>query len=657
MLKAEDMVKLRIFSPKSRLKSLIEVMYDAKTVDIIQHEKNEELDMGSPLADSTQLSDTIVKSRSLIYQLDIKNHDHIKDTELKYPKTKIKEIDNLHREVSTITSRIKEIDTRLNILNNNSDKFKAIRKLGISNEILSKSSIITYFIGYIDDSTRFKEDIKKDIKKNYEIKSTRYDDKNLVCLFIEKNKENAALNIFKNHNFNEIKISEEFVGKKESYDKINKEIRTLDKENSVLKNKLKKIKKSNETNLINTENALSILSIKSESPMMFAETKNVSIISGWVPLKNKKKLIAKLVKIAKNNIHIEELEIKKNDSVPIKLNNPNAVKPYEFLLQLFSMPSYKELDPSIFMFITFPLFFGFMLGDIGYGIITLILFLLLKMKMPNAKALLNIMIFCSISSIIFGGVYGEAFGFELTKFMHPQEPVGIEIADLHSEEVALGGETEIHAQEGHHEVGFLEWITTWPLHRTADNAINLIIISILMGAFHVNLGLLFGFINIYKDHGLKMAILEKGSWYLLEIAVILIALSAMNIIMPQMLYAGIGFVIIAAIGLFLSEGVQGLVELPSIFVHIGSYMRLMAIGLASVGLAIVINEQSGLLFSKGIIGIIGGILIFTTGHLINIALGIIGPFLHSLRLHYVEHFTKFYKGGGKEFSPFGADKN
>jgi V/A-type H+/Na+-transporting ATPase subunit I len=659
MLKAEDMIKVRIFSPKNRLKSIIEVMYDAKAVDVIQHQKNEDMDIGSPLVGSTQLSESIVKSRSLIYQLGINSDKIVENEKLKYPKTKIREIDNLHNEISGITKRIKEVDSRLNILTTNFDKLKAIKKLKLSSENLVESNIIKHYIGYVSDSDEFKADIKKTIKKNYEISSAKYIEKNLVCLFIENDKENAALNVIRHHNFNEIKVSEEFIGKKNIVEKIDKEIRILNKEKSVLINKIKRTKKASEKDLLHTEKALSVLSKKSESPLMFAQTKNISIISGWIPLKNKKELFKSLEKTTKNNIHIEELEIKKEDSVPIKLNNPNAVKPYEFLLQLFSMPSYKELDPSIFMFITFPLFFGFMLGDVGYGIVTLLLFLILKMKMPNAKALLNIMIFCSISSIIFGCVYGEVFGYEVSEWMHPEEPVGIEISDLHPEDVDVhGGETTAHeGVEEHHEAGFLEWITTWPLHRSASNAINLIILSVIIGFIHVNLGLIFGFINVYKNHGLKMAILEKVSWWLLQIAVLIIALSAIGILIPIMLYVGIGLVIVTAVMLFFGEGIQGLIELPSIFVHIGSYMRLMAIGLASVGLAIVINEQSGVLFSKGIFGILAGILIFTLGHVINIGLGIIGPFLHSLRLHYVEHFTKFYKGGGKEFSPFGADDN
>ena len=106
--------------------------------------------------------------------------------------------------------------------------------------------------------------------------------------------------------------------------------------------------------------------------------------------------------------------------------------------------------------------------------------------------------------------------------------------------------------------------------------------------------------------------------------------------------------------LYKGEGVQGIVELPSIFSNMLSYVRLGAVGLASVGLAVVVNEKLTLpYFEKGGWFIALGIFALVVGHVINIALGVIGPFLHSLRLHYVEFFSKFFKGGGVLYSPFG----
>jgi len=101
------------------------------------------------------------------------------------------------------------------------------------------------------------------------------------------------------------------------------------------------------------------------------------------------------------------------------------------------------------------------------------------------------------------------------------------------------------------------------------------------------------------------------------------------------------------------EGIQGIVELPSLFSNMLSYMRLGAVGLASVGLAVVVNEELAMPFiEKGGVFILIGILIMLLGHGINILLGVIGPFLHGVRLHYVEFFSKFFQGGGKEYTPF-----
>ena len=183
--------------------------------------------------------------------------------------------------------------------------------------------------------------------------------------------------------------------------------------------------------------------------------------------------------------------------------------------------------------------------------------------------------------------------------------------------------------------------------------INLMAIVIIIGAVHVNIGLIAGFINVFRAHGLMAAIYEKASWIVLELGVAMLALSYLNKISISP-WLGAAFLLAPILMLFKGEGVKGIMELPSIFTNILSYARLMAIGVSSVKLAEVINHSAEGMFRSGGFLILAGVLILVIGHIINMGLGLMGSFLHSLRLHYVEFFSKFFQGGAKKYQPFGA---
>jgi V/A-type H+/Na+-transporting ATPase subunit I len=628
---AEKMIKLRIFCAKSDNKKIIDELYNAKALDIITHKAIDNLDIGSPLKESSIISEALVKIRRDMYLLNIiPNHERIEENYDNDSFNKVIErIDKLDKDVVEYNDKIKDISGKLKLLKEKKNKLKSIISLGVDLDLLKESRYLSFFLGTVNDVKLLKENLEKIFSKNYELFTSKYQDKDFIALFVNKNLEAKLIELIRMNNFSEMKISDIELNDN-SLSLIEKEIKNYSEKKEKFQNELDLIKKENKKDFIAIEHNLSVLSKKSEAPLFFAETKNLTIITGWIPERKKNKVLRNIYEIAENKVFIEQLSIHKDDEVPILLQNMESMKPYEFLLRMFSMPSYHEINPIFFMFITFPLFFGFMLGDIGYGVTTLFLFMYLKKKIPKASQLLTIMIYCSISSIIFGFFYGELYGFEIAywSFIKP----------------------------------FGHWLDAtfhlhYPfVHRGAETALDLIKYTIVMGAIHVNLGLIFGFMNVYRNHGLKHAILEKGAWFVLQLGVVIIALSAMNII-PLTVWDGLIVILIAAIMLFMGEGIQGLVELPSIFVHISSYMRLMAIGLASVSLAVVINQQVTPLMQGNIFMIIAGILIFVVGHMINIALGIIGPFLHSLRLHYVEYFTKFYKGGGREFKPFGLEED
>ena len=324
------------------------------------------------------------------------------------------------------------------------------------------------------------------------------------------------------------------------------------------------------------------------------------------------KSIERLNKVSKNKIFVHFEPAKKEDKVPVKLKNPRYAKAFEFFIDLYSMPTYKEIDPTFFIFLTFPIFFGIILGDIGYGIVSLAVFWLLKKRMPKARNFFNILLLASFVSILFGLLYGEFFGEE--------KILELELPHLLS---------RVH------------------------NMFTLLYISIGIGVVHVNIGLVIGFINELRSHGLMKAVYEKASWFILQIGIALLALSYLGKISISPL-VGATFLGLSVLMLFKGEGVKGIIELPSILTNIMSYARLMAIGLSSVSLAVVINDSAKEFFHKGGIFVLIGILILIIGHVVNVMLGLLGSFLHSLRLHYVEFFSKFFHGGAKKYQPFGA---
>ena len=156
-----------------------------------------------------------------------------------------------------------------------------------------------------------------------------------------------------------------------------------------------------------------------------------------------------------------------------------------------------------------------------------------------------------------------------------------------------------------------------------------------------------------KAHGFKHAFLEKFSWFVMEAGVVLTVLTLTGMLRLRMWVGPVVFVI-SMVLLYLGEGAKGIIEIPAIFSNMLSYVRLGAVGLASLGLAVVVNEQlAAPLFELGGFWIVIAIFVMIIGHLINIALGVLGPFLHGIRLHYVEFFSKFFTGGGEEYKPFG----
>lgn len=358
-------------------------------------------------------------------------------------------------------------------------------------------------------------------------------------------------------------------------------------------------------------------------------TKRTFNFEGWVPshLKNRVERI-----LDRYGCHYEYREPLDGEEVPVMIENSPAVTPFEAVTQMYSMPDYKGFDPTKWFAIFYAMFFGIMLSDAGYGlVITIATFITLKKfdLEGMTKKMVKMFMYCGIATVFWGAMFGGWFGDLI--------PV---VAD-----VLFGKKVEIKP--------------IW--FNPIDDPTRLLIWSLGFGIVHIFLGMAINAYMLIKRGQFWDAVFDVFSWYVLIIGAIMYgALGNSN---PVLGKVGLYMAIIGAAILLLTGGRKnkgfgkvtgGLGALYGITGYVSdilSYSRLLALGLATGVIASVVNTM-GSLGGRGIVSFIVLIVVGIVGHSFNMAINILGAFVHSSRLQYIEFFGKFYEDGGEEFDPF-----
>ncbi len=352
----------------------------------------------------------------------------------------------------------------------------------------------------------------------------------------------------------------------------------------------------------------------------FGQTEYTFVIQGWIPKKYLQRTKKALTDAFGNRVFVNEIEVSPEnmDEAPTFYDNPAIVKPFEFLLQMVNAPKYREIDPSPLLALFFPFFFGLMVGDIAYGIIILVFALIVKKKYKMElwlQHLMNILIISSIPSIFFGFIFGELFGDfgETMGWLHPLTIAGI----------------------------------TW---NRVEAIVPMLILAIAIGVFHIFLGLSLGILNAVAKRS-KKHVIEKAGMIIVITGLLLVVGGAAKVVPEIFLQLGVVLMVISVPMIIYGGGFFGVFEIISTVGNILSYARIMAIGMASVILALVANKLGGMMDVAVL-----GFLIAALLHILNLVLAMFSPFLHSFRLHVVEFNSKFFEGGGKLYTPFRREK-
>ncbi len=349
----------------------------------------------------------------------------------------------------------------------------------------------------------------------------------------------------------------------------------------------------------------------------FGETDMTFVLVGWVPTVDVARVSAALTEAGRDRVIVQELPLTHDlmKRAPVALNNPPVAQPFESLVALLALPRYGGVDPTRLMALFLPIFFGMMLGDVGYGVLLLLISLGLvrKFRTGMARSISLVLAMGSAWGILFGFLYGEAFG-------------------------TLGAAFGLHAL----------WLDrTSPEHVTA-----LLLTTVGIGAAHITLGLVLGVWEAVREKSRNL-LLERSGMLVGLIGLFLLVGALVNILPRGAMTPAIAGVIVGVVLLGAPMGWLGILVGPIEFIgllgNVLSYLRIAAIGLASVYLAKVANDMAGMA-GNVVVGVILAVLI----HALNLVMGTFSPTIHSLRLHYVEFFRKFYEGGGKAYEPFGA---
>ena len=509
--------------------------------------------------------------------------------------------------------------------------------------------------------------------------------------------------------------------------------------------------------LLAVEEQLTIDVEKREAPLSFATTKNAFVAEGWLPTEDVETLRTTLDDAAEGSVEVEELERATydedghvehteeveddsgpsggdgppgggeidrtdgpiardmaddedesqktaadggyvslaDDSPPVVQDNPGGVRPFEALVQVINRPKYTELDPTVILFLTFPAFFGFMIGDVGYGILYVGMGYWIVKSFDNdvVKSLGGIAMWAGGFTAIFGVLYGEFFGLHQFGYIlwGTESAAGI---------IDIGG-APIHKGLQPH---YLYYAQAW------------LLLSVIVGVLHLVVGRIFDFYN-NLHHGFGGAFVESGSWIMMTVG-LWVWIFSRHLVGPELSGPKPGFMFtvfdsgaktalplgfsgfsetvgLVALGFFFvglalaiyAEGGIALIEsVTQAFGHVVSYTRIAAVLLAKAGMALAVNllvfgayQEGGefhlIFFSDGVhgdvlfqgllnldgpvglvFGLVFGIIVLLLGHLLVLVLGITSAGLQAVRLEYVEFFGTFYEGGGTVYTPFGHER-
>ena len=674
------MSRALVVGPRDALARAVDALYGLKLLHIVDHQQGEEdLEIGKPLSTATEASEVLLKLRSIANLLQVPEP---KPTLTESAPTAMGEdmkskILALELNISEEDASKKKIQALTADLNHRIDEITPFAQLPLSLDDYRGYESLEGFVGKAPREISGLETVTPEYE-SFEVPG-------FLVVFVAKEHAARMRDFLAQNGFTSVALPEGHDPPREILANLLAERERWEKRLGEIEESLKTLRERYAEFLTSARAHLEVEVEKAEAPLRFAVTDHTFIVEGWIPDESFKQAKADLETI--EGVFVSEIEAegeavhaadggepKPAPEPPVLLRNPKPIKPFEMLVNMFGTPSYHEIDPTIVLSIAFPMMFGIMVGDAGYGILWVAYGLWLLRRWKNRpwdfwKNLLVAFIWGGFWATVFGTfVFAEAFG---VPFHMPPNPQTAAAAFNWSDNV-------LHFS-----------IPIYPILEKLGQVTDFIVLAISVAALHLGIGFIIGFFDDVK-HSVKHAI-GKIAWLMILVGLYVVLIvraarwSLINGGVPwgyaiwngplawfprsgisldsagfgatnQIPYLAIGLIVGGIVIVIGTEGALHLMEVFGLMANVISYARLAGIGVAEEAVIFALNSivLGALIINGSVVTIIIGVVLMGLCNFLIFLVSTISGTIQSIRLNYVEFFTKFYKGSGALFRPFGV---
>ncbi|WP_406533115.1 V-type ATP synthase subunit I [Methanobrevibacter sp.] len=532
---------------------------------------------------------------------------------------------------SVIEGKLSALDTETSELKSNKSLANRLSNFDMDLALLKDSKYTSTTVGRInaESSSEIKNELSK-LTDELEIFTVPMDDKEgeIITVVTLKEFSDDVYSTLRKFDFEKIEIGDVEGTPQQIISNADSRLLTIDSERAAVKKELKAVAEQWDDEILALKEQLENEKEKNEILSSFVQTKDAYVLEAWVPVKDTEKVEQLVEKSSEGHCAFETIEVEGTDDedVPVLQQNGWYSKPFEYLVDMYSPVRYNAMDPTIFVAITFPFFFGFCLTDAIYGLIVSAIGVVLLKGLGKVKESMHsfgwILIWSGLWAFILGMITNGFIG------DFPERIAGFRLPTVYGPVEAF------------------------------KNPQNILIIAIAIGLLYVNIGFILGAINNLRYGRKKEAIGSQLCWFVFEAGIILLALGYMMPAIGMIGYILGGILVLVTIGLLIwANGAYGVMDIFGFMGDVLSFARLLALCLATGGIAMTVNILAVMVNGMvPFVGIILAIIVFFGGHIANFAFQVLGAFINALRLNYVEFFAQFFEEGKGKFEAFKAKR-